>query len=80
MHQSDGTVVWQQWSNRAFFDAAGNITEYQSVGRDITVKKEIEEEQRRLYRQIEQNLQQFATLNDKIRNPLAVIVMIARPV
>ncbi|MGA7628374.1 PAS domain S-box protein [Methanoregula sp.] len=74
---SDGAVVWQQWSNRAFFDAAGNITEYQSVGRDITRNKEIEEQQRTLYRQIEQNLQQFATLNDHIRNPLTVIMMLA---
>jgi PAS domain S-box-containing protein len=72
-----GTVLWLQWNNRAFFDSAGNVTEYQSVGRDITRKKEIEEEQRQLYRQIEENLQQFATLNDHIRNPLAVIAMIA---
>ncbi len=72
-----GTVLWLQWNNRAFFDSAGNVTEYQAVGRDITRKKEIEEEQKRFYRQIEQNLQQFATLNDHIRNPLAVIAMIA---
>jgi PAS domain S-box-containing protein len=75
--KNDGTVVWQQWSNRAFFDTAGNVTEYQSVGRDITQKKESEEQRHRLYRQIEQNLQQFATLNDHIRNPLAVIMMLA---
>jgi len=75
--RSDGTIAWQQWSNRAFFDTAGNVTEYQSVGRDITRKKEIEEQQRRAYHQIEQNLQQFAILNDHIRNPLAVIMMLA---
>jgi PAS domain S-box-containing protein len=75
--RGDGSVAWQQWSNRAFFDGAGNVTEYQSVGRDITRKKEIEEQQRRAFQQIEQNLQQFATLNDHIRNPLAVIVMLA---
>jgi PAS domain S-box-containing protein len=74
---NNGTVVWQQWSNRAAFDTAGNVTEYLSVGRDITLKKENEEQQRKLYRQIEQNLQQFATLNDHIRNPLSVIVMLA---
>jgi len=72
-----GEVRWLQWNDRAFFDSAGNVTEYQSVGRDITRKKEIEEEQRRFLQQIEQNLQQFATLNDHIRNPLAVIAMIA---
>ncbi|OPX64451.1 PAS domain S-box protein [Methanoregula sp. PtaB.Bin085] len=72
-----GKVLWLQWNNRAFFDSSGNVTEYQSVGRDITRKKEIEEEQQRSYRQIEENLQQFATLNDHIRNPLSVIAMIA---
>ena len=75
--RTDGSVTWLQWNNRAFFDPAGNVTEYQSVGRDITRKKEIEEQQQRIYRQLEQNLQQFATLNDHIRNPLAVIVMLA---
>lgn len=70
-------ILWLQWSNRAFFDSAGNVTEYQSVGRDITKKKEAEEQAQKFFRQIEANLQQFATLNDNIRNPLAVIAMTA---
>jgi PAS domain S-box-containing protein len=32
----DGTLRWQQWSDRAIFDDSGTVTEYQSVGRDIT--------------------------------------------
>jgi PAS domain S-box-containing protein len=36
----DGRICWQSWSDRAIFDPAGNVTEYQSVGRDITEKKE----------------------------------------
>jgi|GEM_PF-2877586 len=32
----DGSIRWQQWINRAIFDEAGTIVEYQSVGRDIT--------------------------------------------
>ncbi len=43
---ADGEVRWQQWNDRAFFDADGRVTEYQSVGRDITEKKRIEEELR----------------------------------
>ncbi|HOT04310.1 MAG TPA: PAS domain S-box protein, partial [Methanolinea sp.] len=39
----DGTVRWQQWSDRAIFDDSGNVKEYQSVGRDITAQKEAEE-------------------------------------
>ena len=43
----NGQLTWTQWSNRAFFDEAGNIVEYQSVGRDITERKEAEEVLRR---------------------------------
>jgi len=35
-----GRVRWHRWTDRAIFDAAGRITEYQSVGQDITEKKE----------------------------------------
>jgi len=37
-----GEICWQQWTDRAFFDAAGSVREYQSVGRDITVQKQME--------------------------------------
>jgi PAS domain S-box-containing protein len=40
----DGEVHWQQWNDRAIFDSEGNVIEYQSVGRDITDKKRIDEE------------------------------------
>jgi PAS domain S-box-containing protein len=36
----DSRICWQRWSDRAIFDPAGNVTEYQSVGRDITEKQE----------------------------------------
>ena len=36
----DGRIRWQRWSDRAIFDSAGNATEYQSVGRDITENQE----------------------------------------
>lgn len=35
----DGTLRWQQWVDRAFFDEYGNIIEYQGVGRDIHERK-----------------------------------------
>jgi PAS domain S-box-containing protein len=76
MIMSDGSVRWQQWNNRAFFDESGKVMEYQSVGRDITDRKESEQLQKESYQQIEQNLQQFAILNDHIRNPLSVIVLL----
>jgi len=39
----DGSIRWQQWTDTAFFDRNGTVTEYQSVGRDITENKVAEE-------------------------------------
>jgi diguanylate cyclase (GGDEF)-like protein/PAS domain S-box-containing protein len=38
-----GGLRWLQWSDTALFDEAGRIVEYQSVGRDITERREAEE-------------------------------------
>lgn len=38
----NGEVRWTQWINRMLFDAQGQFTEFQSVGRDITPMKEAE--------------------------------------
>ena len=38
----DGEIRWHQWTNRILFDNHGR-TEFQSVGRDITERKQIEE-------------------------------------
>jgi len=40
----DGTVCWQQWTNRAICDKQDSIIEFQAVGRDITIRKQGEEE------------------------------------
>jgi PAS domain S-box-containing protein len=40
---ADGQVRWQRWSDRAIFDEHGILTEYQSVGRDVTEQKQAEE-------------------------------------
>jgi PAS domain S-box-containing protein len=45
---SDGTLRWQQWRDRGFFDEHGRVTEYQAVGRDITERKQAEETRREL--------------------------------
>ncbi len=39
----DGSIRWQRWSDRALFDKNGILVEYQSVGRDITENKQVEE-------------------------------------
>ncbi|MBC8014260.1 MAG: response regulator [Sporomusaceae bacterium] len=42
IHMLNGKVHWIQWTNRAIFDDAGKLREYQLVGRDITEFKEVE--------------------------------------
>ncbi|QGJ70012.1 Hypothetical protein PBC10988_17010 [Planctomycetales bacterium 10988] len=39
----DGSMMWQHWTNQAFFSESGEILEYQGVGVDITARKEAEE-------------------------------------
>jgi len=39
----NGGVRWQRWTNRAMFDARGNVVAYQSIGEDITERKRAEE-------------------------------------
>jgi len=43
----DGSIGWTEWINRGVFNEEGEITEYQSVGRDITKRKEREKQLRR---------------------------------
>ncbi len=39
----DSSIRWHWWSDRAIFDEAGSLQEYQSVGKDITDRKIAEE-------------------------------------
>jgi PAS domain S-box-containing protein len=44
----DGAPVWLEWTARALFDEGGRLVELQSVGRDVTQDKEMEQERERL--------------------------------
>ena len=44
----NGSINWQQWTDRALFDPEGNFIEFQAVGRDITALKAAEERLRQL--------------------------------
>ncbi|MBM3249479.1 MAG: PAS domain S-box protein [Candidatus Omnitrophica bacterium] len=60
---ADGSIRWQQWTNRAIVNNEGKVVEYQAVGRDITERKIIEEalrESEDKYRRL------FDTANDAI--------------
>ncbi len=40
---SEGQTRWQHWIDRALFDETGRLTEFQSVGRDVTTEKCMEQ-------------------------------------
>jgi two-component system cell cycle sensor histidine kinase/response regulator CckA len=41
--RADGEERWQEWNDRALFDAAGHLVEWQSVGRDVHERVTAEE-------------------------------------
>jgi PAS domain S-box-containing protein len=54
VYAPDGSTRWMEWTDRALYDAKGNLVELQSVGRDITKQNYAEEELAR-FRQAVQN-------------------------
>jgi len=57
VHSGLGEVRWMQFVNRGFFDRGGRLTEVQSVGRDITKRKRVEEALNRERRTLKHLLQ-----------------------
>ena len=39
----DGSLGWQEWTDQAIRDQQGNLIEFQSIGRDITERKQAED-------------------------------------
>ncbi|MBP2146722.1 sigma-B regulation protein RsbU (phosphoserine phosphatase) [Methanofollis sp. W23] len=63
--------------NAAPIMVEGAVAGAQGVVRDVTERREMERVREEAYAQIDQNIAQFATLGDEIRNPLSVIVGLA---
>lgn len=62
--------------NARVFDQFGRPA-FVAIMRDITEREEVEHLKMNAFRQIESNLQQFAILNDHIRNPLQGMIGLA---
>lgn len=73
--RADGTYVDTEVTFNRFDLTSGPYL--LAVARDITGRKEEERLKAEAFARIEQNLEQFAVLNDEIRNPLQVIQAIA---
>jgi PAS domain S-box-containing protein len=57
-----GEIRWQRWSDRVIFNPDGRVVEYQSVGRDITEQKQLEESLRQTNKKL--NLLNNITCHD----------------
>lgn len=50
----DGAIRWQRWTDRAIYGEGRQLIEYQSVGHDITARKQADEELRCYREQLEE--------------------------
>ncbi len=76
LRNGTGELRWMQFVNRANFDAAGQITEIQSVGRDVTARRQAEEslrESEQRFRQLAENIQEIFWLYDVNHNRITYI-------
>ena len=71
----DGTTRSVLWNISTIYDAKGeNPVATIAQGRDITLRKRLELENKATVNQIQKNLAQLSVLNDQIRNPLTLIL------
>jgi DNA-binding CsgD family transcriptional regulator len=65
--KSNDKVGWQQWTNRAIYSNEGTLNEYQSVGRDITDRKEAEIALLKRENELEEKTQSLEELNTALK-------------
>lgn len=62
IYSSTGRLHWMQFVNRGFFDAAGRLVEIQSVGRDISERKQAETALLETHNELELRIEQLSRL------------------
>jgi PAS domain S-box-containing protein len=75
--RSDGSFLWVEAKVTFLRDENRRPLSILGVARDISERKQIERIKSEAFAQIEKNMEQFAVLNDHIRNPLQAIVGLA---
>jgi PAS domain S-box-containing protein len=60
-------VRWLQWTDRPVFDDAGNLVEFQSVGRDVTERRRAEVEKEQAARMLGQRVKELSLLHRAAR-------------
>ena len=73
-----GGPRWQQWTNRAIFDIAGRLIEFQAVGRDITERKRAEFELERSMEALKEKNADLETMNYTISHDLKSPIITVR--
>lgn len=68
--RDDGTIRWHRWEDHAIYDEEGRVTEFQSVGMDIT--DEIEAENR-IQNSLREKTILLQEVHHRVKNNLAVI-------
>ncbi|MEM7577750.1 MAG: PAS domain-containing protein [Planctomycetota bacterium] len=69
VQRADGTSGLQQWVDRAFFDAQGQVLRYESVGRDISTLEQTQtalQESEERFRLIAENLREVFWVMDPL--------------
>ncbi len=67
----NGEIRWLQWQDHALFNEAGEIVEYQSVGRDITELKNIQETLQKANQQLQHLTRRMINAQETERQNLA---------